>query len=351
MKIVTVIGTRPEIIKMSRLIPLLDKHFDHTFIFTSQHYSKNMVDIFFNELDVRIPDCFLYTKSSEYPVLIKSIINELTNINPDYILVYGDTNSTLSAAIASKILKKRLIHVEAGLRSFDREMPEEINRILTDHMSNLLFPPTKYTESLLKREKIVDNVFIVGNPIVDAVYSYLPKIERSNVLNTLNLRKKDYILLTLHRQETVDKIDRFKKIIKALILIDKKVIFPAHPRTEKRLVEFGLKLPQNVKKIKPLGYFAFLQLLKNSSFVLTDSGGVQEEAITLKVPCITVRKSTERMETIRAGVNFLAGIEPESIKKYVDLIIEGSIHKRIKTVKNPYGDGKTSEKIIKQLKR
>ena len=351
MKIVTVIGTRPEIIKMSKLIPLLDKHFDHTFVFTGQHYSENMVDVFFDELKVRKSDYYLEVKSSEYSDLIKPILNKLKEINPDTVLVYGDTNSTLAAAIASKLINLRLIHVEAGLRSFDKEMPEEVNRVLTDHMSDLLFTPTTYTKELLKKEAIGKNVYLVGNTIVDAVYAYLGMIKKSSILDKLNLEPQTYYLLTLHRQETVDRKERCEKIITTLSLIDQKIVFPIHPRTEKKLAEFGLHLPKNILRINPLGYFDFLNLQKNAFLVMTDSGGVQEEAITLKVPCITLRKSTERMETVLAGVNFLAGIEPNSIKKYLDVIHTGKVHKKIKKIPNPYGDGKASEKIIKKLIR
>lgn len=352
MKIATVIGTRPEIIKMSRLIPLLDGNFDNTLIYTGQHYSARMADVFFKDLEVREPDHSLNIRSSEYHILLRALIEQLKNIDPQCVVVYGDTNSTLASSISAKpVLHKKLIHVEAGLRSFDREMPEEFNRILTDHMSDFLFTPTSYSEQLLKNEGLKNGVFVVGNTIVDAIYHYSDKIERENILDDLDLHEEDYFLITLHRQETVDNVERMKKIVRALREIDHAFVFPVHPRTEKRLQDFGLELPENVTKIEPLGYFEFLKLLKESSLVLTDSGGVQEEAVTLKRPCLTLRNSTERMETITAGVNFLVGTEPENIQDHIEMIQnEDDIRQKLETMKNPYGDGRASEMIIGILK-
>jgi len=350
-KIATVFGTRPEIIKMSQLIPLFDKHFDHKFVYTGQHFSENMKDIFFSELKVRNPDVILDSKSSDYQVLIKSSVDALREINPDYVLVYGDTNSTLSASVAAKILNRPIIHVEAGLRSFDKEMFEEVNRIVTDHFSKILFTPTKYTEDLLHNEGIFNNVFVVGNTIVDAVKFYSDKIAQSRILEKMNFSAGEYVLLTLHRQETVDRPDRLEKIIAALSQIDQKIVFPVHPRTELRLNEFNISLPKNVTKMPPIGYFDFLKLLENSFFVMTDSGGVQEEAITVKTPCITLRKSTERMETIEAGANFLVGFDTEKIVNHAKLAAQPEMQEKVKAIRNPYGDGTTSKQIVEILEK
>jgi UDP-N-acetylglucosamine 2-epimerase (non-hydrolysing) len=351
MKIATIIGTRPEIIKMSRLIPLLDDEFEHKFIYTGQHFSENMSNIFFSELKVRNPDINLNLKTSEYPKLITSCVKVLKKINPDFVLVYGDTNSTLSGAISTKILNKKLIHVEAGLRSFDREMFEEVNRIVTDHLSQFLFTPTNYTKNLLNKEGLIENVFVVGNTIVDAVNFYSKEIKNSDILDKLGLKENEYILLTLHRSELVDRAERLKSVIMAVKEISDTIVFPIHPRTKMRLKEFELNLPKNVKGIEPIGYFDFLNLLKNSSLVMTDSGGVQEEAITLKVPCVTIRRTTERQETIELGANFLTGFETKKIVESVKKIKEGKMKDKIKKLPNPYGDGKTSKKIIKKLKQ
>jgi UDP-N-acetylglucosamine 2-epimerase len=349
MKIVTIIGTRPEIIKTSRLIPLLDKKFQHTFIFSGQHYSENMVNIFFQEMGVRNADHFLGVKSSEYSDLISPMVKKLRDIDPDYVLVYGDTNSTLAAALAAKRLNKKVIHVEAGLRSFDKRMPEELNRVLTDHISDFLFTPTTYTNALLKKEGITENVFIVGNTVVDAVLNYQPKFERSDVLSRLGLTPGGYFLMTLHRQELVDNPRDFKRVITTLGQINRKIVFPIHPRTKKRLSEFGFTLPGNIMTTPPLGYFDFLKLLKESEVIMTDSGGLQEEAITLKTPCVTLRQFTERMETVEIGANFLVGYDSNNIKQALSEILEGDLKQRIKTMKNPYGDGTASEKIAKTL--
>lgn len=349
MKILTIIGTRPELIKMSRLIPLLDKRFEHKFIFTSQHYSKNMVDIFLDELEIREPDLFLGIKSSEYDEIIKSLLPKIKEIKTDYVLVYGDTNSTLSAAIAGKRLGKKLIHVEAGLRCFDEEVPEEKNRVETDKMADYLFAPTKLNELFLKNENITKNVFVVGNTIVDACLKYSKLAEKSKILDRLNVRKGEYLLVTAHRQETVDRPERLLKIIRAMGALPLKVVFPIHPRTKKKIIENNYKLPKNVIETEPLGYFDFLKLLRNSSLVLTDSGGIQEEAITLNIPCLTIRNSTERWETIINGGNFLVGIEPKLVSYYVKMILESGLGERMKDAKNPYGDGKTSERIAHLL--
>ena len=351
MKIATVIGARPEIIKMSRLVPLLDKNFDHTFIFTGQHYSKAMVDIFFEDLGLRQPDFSLNTMSSDYHVLMESILGKLKEVNPDYVVVYGDTNSTLATAICAKKLNKKLIHIEAGLRSFDKEMPEEMNRILTDHVSDFLFTPTEYTKRLLKNEGIIKNVFVVGNPVIDTVVSCSSKVDGSSILNDLGLEEGEYFLLTLHRCETVDNPEKIKKLIGMLASIDRKIVFPIHPRTEKALKEFNLTLPENVIKTGPLGYFDFLRLLKSSFLVMTDSGGVQEEAVALRVPCLTLRNFTERMEIVELGVSFLVGIEPDMIRQHIDYIINNNVREKLRQIENPYGVGKTSESIIEILKQ
>lgn len=344
MKLVTIIGTRPEIIKMARLIPLLDDNFNHCFIFSGQHYSKNMVDVFFEELEVRKPDVALDIKSSKYEELVPKLTSKVKDLDPDIVLVYGDTNSTLAGALVANKLNKKLIHVEAGLRSFDKIMPEEINRILTDHISEFLFTPTPYTENLLKKERITKNVFVVGNTIVDSVYHYLPKTEKSDVCDRIGL--DDYFLLTLHRQELVDKKEIFKGVLDAFSDIENDIIFPIHPRTKKRIKEFGINLPKNITTIPPVGYFDFLKLLKESSVVITDSGGVQEEAVTLRVPCVTVRKNTERMETVNIGASTLTGYNPDKIIESVDNMEK----KDLSNIKNPYGDGTASEKIIEKIK-
>ena len=349
MQILTIFGTRPEIIKMSQLIPLLDKNFDHQYIFTSQHYSKFMVDVFLENLKIRQPDIYLGLKSSDYNDIINGLLPKIKELNPEYILVYGDTNSTLSAAIAGKKLGKKLIHVEAGLRAFDNELPEERNRIETDKMADLLFAPTKLNEQFLKIENITKNIFVVGNTVVDACLKFSKIAQKSNILDKLNVTKNEYILLTAHRQESVDNPERLLKILSGIESLPKKVVFPIHPRTKKRILENNYRLPGNVIEIDPVDYLDFLKLLKNCFLVITDSGGIQEEAITLKIPCLTIRNSTERWETVINGGNYLVGIEPKLVSYYVNMIINSELDTQMRNAKNPYGNGDTSIIIAKKL--
>ncbi|MEM4335726.1 MAG: UDP-N-acetylglucosamine 2-epimerase (non-hydrolyzing) [Candidatus Anstonellales archaeon] len=340
MQITTIIGTRPEIVKMAPLIPLLDKYFNHTLIFTSQHYSKDMVDVFFDELRIRRPDTFLKLKTSNIRKLELSTYQTLRKDTSQYIAVYGDTNSTLASARAAKRLGKKLIHFEAGLRSYDERMPEERNRVETDHRSDILFAPTELCRKQLAKEGIRKNVFVVGNLVVDACLKYSKRVKP---------HKGKYILVTAHRQENVDYPRRLMKILDALSQFPK-VIYPIHPRTMKNIKKFQFKIPKNVKLIKPVGYLEFLSLLKGAQLVLTDSGGVQEEAITLHIPCLTLRESTERWETVINGGNFVVGLDPLLINFYAKQIIEGDLGARMRRAKNPYGDGKTAKRIIKILK-
>jgi UDP-N-acetylglucosamine 2-epimerase (non-hydrolysing) len=349
MKIATVIGTRPEIVKMSRLVPLLDKNFEHTFVFSDQHYSKNMVEVFFQELGLRKPDIHLDVRSSDHSALIPPMIRKLKEVDPDFVVVYGDTNSTLAAALAAVKLGKKVAHVEAGLRSYDRRMIEEVNRILTDHVSDVLFTPTDYTKVLLEKEGLVNNVFVVGNTVVDAVRHFMPQIEKNDILRKLGVNGR-FVLLTLHRQELVDCEADLSDVLRGIGSIEGTVLFPIHPRTEKRLQEFGIKLPSNVRTIPPQGYFEFMKLMKEAAMVMTDSGGVQEEAVSLKTPCVTMMLATERMETVAAGANVLVGYDADSIKTEAKRVLDQGVKEKMKSLKNPYGEGDASEMIVRTLK-
>ncbi len=351
MSVVTVFGTRPEIIKMSLLVPLLDKEFEHRFLFTSQHYSRNMSKIFFEELGVREPDRYLDVKTSDYSKLQKSVTGELKKIKPTHVIVYGDTNSTLASALSGKEVGARIIHVEAGLRSFDGNMPEERNRIETDKISSLLLAPTELNKRFIENEGISGKTVVVGNTVVDACMKYIENVNQDRVLNGFSLEKDDYILVTAHRQENVDNPRNIVKIIKALGDLEKTVLFPIHPRTKKRIADGGYTLPENIKIVDPAGYLDFLGLLKNASLVITDSGGVQEEGITLKTPCLTIRDSTERWETIVEGGNFLVGVEPSLVSYWTRMILESDLGDRMRNAVNPYGDGHASEKSLKEIKK
>jgi len=357
MKICIVVGTRPEIIKMSPIIRECRKRgLNHMLIHTGQHYSYNMDKIFFDDLEIKKPEYKLdvckkcFTHGVQTGEMIKSIEKILTKEKPDVVLVEGDTNSVLAGAIASAKLHIKLGHVEAGLRSFDRGMPEELNRILTDHCSDLLFAPTKTSKQNLLNEGVFKKkIFVTGNTIVDAVHQNL-KIakKKSKVMNDLGI-EDEYALLTLHRQENVDVKQQFSNIIQALEKIDFPIIFPIHPRSRKMAKRFKLynKLKNAVKLIEPVGYLDFLTLLSNAKFVLTDSGGIQEEACILNIPCLTLRDNTERPETIEAGANYLVGTNPKRIVKMVKKILnDGEFEKRMRNVKNPFGDGRSGERII-----
>ncbi|MFH1447871.1 MAG: UDP-N-acetylglucosamine 2-epimerase (non-hydrolyzing) [Candidatus Micrarchaeota archaeon] len=349
-KVVTVFGTRPEIIKMSLLIPLLDKGFDHSFLFTSQHYSKNMAQVFFDDLRLREPDDYLCVKSSDYRKLETAILKKLKMLKPSHVVVYGDTNSTLSGALAGRNVGAEIIHVEAGLRSFDTRMPEEYNRIKTDWLSSLLLAPTELNRNFIMREGIEGTVCVVGNTVVDACLHYLKRTNQRKCLQRFGIKKGEYILVTAHRQENVDDPRNVMKILKTLGNVGKTVLFPIHPRTKKRLSERKYTIPKNLRIVDAIGYLEFLGLLKNSALVLTDSGGVQEEAITLNVPCLTIRNSTERWETVIEGGNSLVGLEPSVVSYWVRMILESDLGSRMRDARNPYGDGNASRKAFSEIK-
>jgi UDP-N-acetylglucosamine 2-epimerase (non-hydrolysing) len=357
MKIAIILGTRPEIIKMSSLIRLGQrKKMDYFIIHTNQHYSYNLDKIFFKELNLPSPKYNLKVGSGTHgkqtgKMLIK-IEEVLLKEKPDIVLVEGDTNTVLAGGLAAKKLHIKVGHIEAGLRSYFREMPEEINRILVDHLSDFLFAPTKLAKDILIKEGIAkEKIFIVGNTIVDAVLENL-KIsqKKSKILEKLKLKKNHYFLATLHRQENVDFKGRLENILKGLELIFNElslpIIFPLHPRTKKMIKTFNLKIPQGVQIIEPLGFLDFLKVEANALLVLTDSGGVQEETCILKVPCITLRDNTERPETIKVGANILVGTNPLKIIKATKLMLKSKRH-----WPNPFGDGTTSQKIINILKQ
>ena len=349
MKVVTVFGTRPEIIKMAALIPLLDQEFEHTFVFSNQHYSKNMVEIFLSEMEVRQPDIFLGVDSSDVDKLTAAVKKALIDLSPDVVLVYGDTNSTLATARALPDGAK-LVHIEAGIRSFDKRMPEEFNRIETDRLSSLRLAPTGLSKYFLTEleDYPSESVEVVGNLVVDAFHKYREKIEKTSLPD--GLKPREYCLLTMHRTENVDDPVRLKALLENLETIKQPVIFPIHPRTEKRMREFGLKFPENLKLFEPMGYFQFMKLQLECNVVITDSGGIQEEAVTLGVPCITLRDNTERQETVFINSNLLYSADyRKDLYKVVDDI--AGRRKEIQNLKNPYGTGDSAKKIIVALKK
>lgn len=345
-----ILGTRPEIIKMSPIIVECEnRNMDYFILHTGQHYSYEMDRIFFEMLNLPQPDYNLDvgsgTHASQTGKIMLGIENVLSVEQPDIILVQGDTNTVLSGSLAAAKLNIKIGHIEAGLRSFDRSMPEEINRIVSDHISDYLFAPTENSFRQLVKEGINPNkIFITGNTVVDAVYQNIEIAKNKvNILKDLDLFPKKYILVTFHRAENVDNKERLEGIIAGLKLIKDyfllPVIFPIHPRTEKMIEKFGFSL-EGISVIPPQGFLEFLQLEANAKFVLTDSGGLQEETCILEVPCITLRDNTERPETLEVGSNVLAGVDPLTIFSHA----KNAIKK--KTWNNPYGDGTAAKLIV-----
>jgi len=352
MKIAVVLGTRPEIIKMAPLVRELERRkLDYFILHTGQHYSYNMDKVFFQQLKLPPPKYNLEVGSGTHAEqtgrMLMGIERVLLKEKPDIVLVQGDTNTTLAGALAAAKIHIKVGHVEAGLRSFDKEMPEEINRLLTDHLSDLLFAPTEKARQNLLREGVDgDKIYVTGNTIVDAVYQNLELAKENNILSKLDLKSNKYFLLTLHRQENVDKGERLRNIMRGVELVSREfdvpVIYPIHPRTEKRLKQFHIKVDEeNLRLIEPLDYLSFLKLESEARLILTDSGGIQEEACIMKVPCVTLRYNTERPETIEVGSNILAGTEPKSILEKTETMLGKS-----RDWPNPFGDGKASQKIM-----
>ncbi len=354
MKVAVVVGTRPEIIKMTPIIKELEKRgADFFVVHTGQHYSYNMDEVFFKQLKLPHANFKLEVGSGSHAEETAKILIGVEEIlkheKPDIVLVEGDTNSVLASALTASKLHIKVGHVEAGLRSGDKQMPEEINRILTDHCSDYLFAPTEISKTNLICESIDEvKIFITGNTIVDALTQNLEIAKHeANVLQQLNLIPKNYCLVTLHRQENVDNRERFTSIFEGLVRvgleIDVPVVYPVHPRARKMMIEFNLN-PVNLKIIEPQDYFSFIQLESNARLILTDSGGIQEEACILRIPCVTLRDNTERPETITVGANVLAGAT-------TDEIVNCSYKMMDKKTDwfNPFGDGKAAERIVEVL--
>ena len=352
MKIAIILGTRPEITKMAPLIKIYQqRRADFFLLHTSQHYSYQMDKVFFDQLKLPRPQYNIDVGSGSHAEqtgkMLIGIEKILLKEKPSVVLVEGDTNSVLAGALAAAKLGIKVGHVEAGLRSYDRTMPEEHNRLLADHHSNYLFAPTPKAKQILLREGVDEKkVFVTGNTIVDTIFQNLELAKSGkDMLKDLNIEEGKYFLVTLHRQENVDNPSRFTSILKGLnqvaIQFKLPVIYPVHPRSRKKMNEFGLK-PENLTVIEPVDFLAFLQLESNAKLILTDSGGVQEEACILGVPCVTLRDNTERPETIEVGANVLAGASSERIMECVDVML-----KKKKKWVNPFGDGKAAARIVK----
>ena len=352
MKIISVFGTRPEIIRLSRIFELLDKNFDHVMINTSQNFTYELNSVFFNEMKIRKPDYDMKVNTKEYAKEVADVIVKAEKLlkkeKPDILLILGDTNSGLSA-IPAAYQGIKIAHLEAGMRSYDPRMPEEKNRVMIDHLSTVLLPYTHYSRENLIRENIhPSKIFVVGNPIIEVIEHYMPKIEKSKILQKLKLKKNDYFLVTAHRSENVDNQKSLKNIFSGIEKIHKKfgkkIIFPIHPRTISKMK--NIKIPKGIELIDPLGFFDFTYLEKNAFCLLTDSGTVPEESLYFKKPCVTIRESTERPEMIEAGSNILSGLKPEDILRSTESITMG---KPDWQWKEALGDGKTARKVINIL--
>ena len=355
MTISIIVGTRPEIIKLSPIIRECEKlNLDYFVLHTGQHYSYNMDQIFFDQLELPQPKFNLDVGSGSHAEQSSKILIGIEKIlmkeKPSVALVEGDTNTVLAGALAATKLHIKVGHIEAGLRSYDRTMPEEINRVLTDHCSDFLFTPTEKSRQILLYEGIPDEkIFVTGNTIVDAVFRNIKLAEKKvNILRDLGLKKHEYFLITVHRQENVDNQKRFSEIIEGLKQVHEKydisVVFPIHPRSRNKLQEFQLNY-DGINLVEPVDFLSFLQLEKNAKVVLTDSGGVQEETCILGTPCVTIRDNTERPETLDVGSNILSGTNPKKILECVSDMYENN-----KKWVNPFGSGKAGKQIIGILK-
>lgn len=348
MKVLTVIGARPQFVKAAAVSRLLRERSSEIIVHTGQHYDENMSDVFFRELEIPEPDYNLGVGSGLHGAQTGEMLARIEEVllaeKPDWVLVYGDTNSTLAGALAGAKLHIPIAHVEAGLRSFNREMPEEINRVLTDHVSDLLFCPSETAQENLACEGVKVGVHVVGDVMADTLHEAAQRAnQHSSILERLDLVRGNYLLATVHRAENTDNAGRLRSILQAIAAIQDPVIFPVHPRTRQRLTSLGL-LPllegSQVNMIEPLGYLDMVRLEQSARLILTDSGGIQKEAYWLKVPCITLREETEWVETVDAGWNCLAGSDPGKI---TDLVCNFRPPMSYPVL---YGDGQASQRII-----
>jgi len=331
MKVITILGTRPEFIRLSQILPKLDHACEHIIIHTGQNYSQKLNEIFFKELGLREPNYFLESKSKTPMEQIGKILFGCEKIfkkeKPDRVLILGDTNSSM-AAITAKRMGIDVYHMEAGNRCFDDRVPEEVNRRIIDHSSDILMPYTERSRMNLLREGIPgERIYVTGNPIKEVLDFYKKKIDSSEILKDRNLEKKKYFLVTLHREENVDTKERLAGFVKALEQLHEiykvPVIWSVHPRTRKRLEEHNHNVNEKgIHLLEPLGLFDFVNLEKNALCVLSDSGTVQEECSIFNIPNVTLRDVTERPETIEVGSNMISGGEPEVILRCVKTVLE-----------------------------
>lgn len=354
MKIVTIVGARPQFIKAAPVsLAIRQSGHQEILVHTGQHYDENMSDVFFSELGIPKPDINLAVGSGSHgaqtAAMLSGIEEVLIKENPEWLLIYGDTNSTLAGALAASKLHIPIAHIESGLRSFNWRMPEEVNRVVADRLSQLLLCPSTTAVKNLTQEGIVTGVHLVGDIMYDAVIKFSQIADRtSSILTKLNLEAKKYYLATVHRAENTDDRTSMTNILKAFSQLDLPVILPLHPRTRSKLAEYEYDLNNlpNVHPIDPVGYLDMLQLQKQARLILTDSGGVQKEAYWLKVPCVTLRAETEWVETVEVGANILARTDVNLILSAVGAHLDSNLTECDFSL---YGDGKTTPTIVDLL--
>lgn len=335
MKVMTIMGTRPEMIKMWSVLKKLDQlNFEHIMVHTGQNFTPELKDFFFDDLQLRKPDYDLNIDTTSYGREVADVIKKsdqlFEKIKPDALIILGDTYSGLSVMPAAHHGIK-IFHMEAGLRAWDKRMPEQRNRILIDHMSDILLPFNNYHRENLLRENIhPSKIFVSGNPTFEVMRAFHNEIEDSKILSKLNLQPSSYIPVTAHRKENVDNLESLKNIFKALSLVykelNKEIIYPMHPRTQSKISD--LKIPEGVRVINPLGFYDFNNLSKNAFCLMGDSGTTPEEGLFYKVPCVSIRKSSERYETIEAGAHIVSGMDPVNILESVTTIVNKSWNAR-----------------------
>lgn len=360
-KVINVVGARPNFMKVAPLVEAMkrrEREFSPLIIHTGQHYDSMMSDAFFRDLDLPQPDVDLNVGSASHAAQTAAVMERFEPVvlreKPDWVLVVGDVNSTLACALVCVKLGVKIGHVEAGLRSRDRSMPEEINRLLTDQIADLLFTPSEDADRNLRAEGIPDErIRLVGNIMIDSLFQHLARARESTIREDLGIGGRDYAVLTLHRPTNVDERETFLRILDALEEISQSlpIIFPVHPRTRKTISEFGLAERiygnSNLRMIEPLGYLDFLGLYSRARLVMSDSGGLQEETTVLGIPCLTLRENTERPITVEVGTNTVVGTDRKKITTAAFAALNGSITRERRVP--PLWDGHTADRILDAL--
>lgn len=363
LKVINVVGARPNFMKVAPLVEAMkrrEREFAALVVHTGQHYDSMMSEAFFHDLGLPKPDVYLNVGSGSHAAQTAAVMERFEPVvlqeKPDWVVVVGDVNSTLACALVCVKLGVRVAHVEAGLRSRDRSMPEEFNRLLTDQIADLLFTPSRDADDNLRKESIPEErIRFVGNIMIDSLYKHLDRSKDSTIREALGLSDLNYAVLTLHRPSNVDEPGTFARIIDALEEIGERlpIVFPVHPRTRKMLADFALadrvENAKALRVIEPLGYLDFLNLYSRARLVLTDSGGIQEETTVLGIPCLTLRENTERPVTVTMGTNIIVGTDREKITAAAFAALDGTKNKKHQVP--PLWDGRTADRILAALEK